>query len=109
MRSADFNPELPEVVRDLLAAREVLRERGHCKGWFVVESGAVCAAGAINVAQGRPPTHVGDGQRAYDIVEMVTGDRNSISDWNDNLSRTQADVEAAFLDAASVALSEASR
>lgn len=102
--------ELPQVVADLLAAREVLAVRGLAKRVLLDEQRRVCANGALSCAvSGDPESCAPEFDRfraaARAVIEVIDGDY--IPPWNNAPERTQAEVEAAFLDAASLALSEA--
>lgn len=81
----------------LIAARELVARPG---GWcqeidHLDDYGTVahCAQGAI--AWARPS--IAAGRAALDALSVVVGtDYPAISDWNDDPSRTQAEVVAAF-------------
>lgn len=91
---------LPQVVADLLAAREVLAVRGLAKHALQDDEGRVCSIQAFRVEGVRSPGV------AQEWLRRVI-DRWSIAGWNNAPERTQAEVLAAFSDAASLALSEA--
>lgn len=112
-----INPKFPQVVRDLLGAKQVMQERGHTKHQLVSETGRVCLNGALGVATGEmtlPWGRVpwcewkGDGERVSAAGSFVREiiDYSPIA-WNNERARTQAEVEQMFDDAASLALSEA--
>lgn len=108
---------LPQVVVDLLAAREVLAVRGLAKGALCDDDGTVCARGALLLATGHAERDVMSmwWSRARLDSRVVTADllisatvtADDTAYWNNAPERTQAEVEAAFLEAASLALSEA--
>lgn len=100
------------MVRDLLTAKEALRERGFCKRMLFDSCGRVCAHGALVVAEFGDPERRGgelsarERQAAAVMMELLDLDIG-LGDWNDAKDRTQADIEDAFDDAASMAMSEA--
>jgi hypothetical protein len=100
------------VTRDLLAAREVLRERGHAKGILIDRyTGAVCARGAEMVAVAGGLTFDNPRVIAQDVLMSAlvpaygrTDDDRDHVGWNNAPERTAEDVEQAFDDAASLSL-----
>lgn len=99
----------PQVVRDLLRARDELARRGLAKGVLQNERGCVCAMGAIACAITGSGTGY-DGRRGADARRALYAVLDAgISTWNDAWERTADDVLDGFDAAASLALSEAVR
>ena len=101
----------PQVALDLLAAREVIRERGWTQEYGHPGSPR-CATGAIDeiILLGR--RHWPIRRLAIDAIAATVGchpSGSSIGFWNDAKETTKAEVEAAFDEATSLVLSEANR
>lgn len=107
---------LPQVVVDLLAARDAIERLGLAKYIRQHESGSVCVYGALQVAVGDNPGGVWFMRPRIDRAESFLnpvidcGDwQFGAAEWNDRDERTKEDVLRALDDAASLALSEAVR
>lgn len=73
----------------LLRAAELIEKRGHAHGAFQSRLGALCAAGAINVAAGNRPSMLftGDTLDALHLLKQAVGyDRTA--EWNDKSSHS---------------------
>jgi hypothetical protein len=100
---------VPDVLR---RAEQVVAERGHCKGDFINDLGQVCPMGAINIVIcGDPddleiPSELSDFQRdvvaalAVGIASDGLHPHARVANWNDDETRTEAEVRAALLAAA---------
>ena len=94
---APVTGKTPEPWRDaLLKAAEIIEQRGWCQGLLESSSGQVCALGAMDMLEHSMEF---DWMRSLMALEIEIGSA-SIADWNDNPSRTQAEVLAAFRAAA---------
>lgn len=108
--SIDFLPEEnketqvlvdDEICLTLRKAADVIRERGHHKGWFCQKrGGAVCFWGAINVARGRGPSHASKKLVKQITLLMGRSAPTEMADWNDAPGRTASEVIAALESAA---------
>lgn len=101
---------LPQVVVDLLAAREVLAVRGLAKGTFENLDGTVCARGALLVAIAgsvwAPSDCKWDREAAASrFASAIVG--RYIASFNNANRTTKNQVLRVLDDAASLALSEA--
>lgn len=126
--------KFPRVASDLLAAREVIRERGLAKRIEVDCEGRVCARGALNEVIGGNPDAGKVRQRFANrsrrwkealmrrwlladrtIAALLENEKHpsegcmDVPQWNNASERTKEDVLTILDDAASLALSEAVR
>lgn len=98
----------PATVPEVLArAADIIQQRGWHQGWFIDrDTGAVCCVGAIRIAGGLTATPIYDRDAAaHDLVlnarsRMFGHLKRSVSVWNDEPGRTQAEVVAALRAAA---------
>ena len=94
---APVTGKTPEPWRDaLLKAAELIEQRGWCQDFLENSRGQVCALGAMDMLEHSMEF---DWMRSLMALEIEIGSA-SIADWNDNPSRTQAEVLAAFRAAA---------
>lgn len=74
-------------------AADVIRQRGHYRGWFRGSSGAVCAHGAIHVALGQEAECCEEDCPAIAVCARVTdAGHNGIGSWNDDPRTSTEDV-----------------
>jgi hypothetical protein len=84
-----------------MAAREVMRERGHCKGELTDDGGRVCLRGALVGELDWTPSTLDADELIWRVLPEAF---QSNLQFNDAEATTQADVESLFDAAASAAL-----
>lgn len=78
---------MPTVKHTLIAAKELLLEKGWCQKIGTNAQGQHCIVGALDVVVPKAPGFY----PAYDYLRSVLGSNNLIS-WNDEPERTFDDV-----------------
>lgn len=78
-----------------LKAARLIEERGLCKGDYIDEKGRLCIVGAMNWSSDQMPSFIGPESSALiDRMHsmMGIGKKQTLSQWNDHPSTTDADV-----------------
>jgi len=105
-KAASAGMTAPQTVADVLDAAAVTVGEGWCQGVFHDSHGCFCALGAIAKACGtsgwRANFKTGTTGAAAQKLREVVGCLD-VDDWNDAESRTQSEVVAALLAAATSA------
>lgn len=87
----------------LSKAADLIEERGKCEGTYQDDTGALCAIGAISVAQGARPSDLTDAETRFGRWIASHGlSTHGIADWADRADK--ATVVATLRQAASEAL-----